>query len=998
MIWQEARKIGGSRASRPEYYLPMQGCLGCWLSLVLLVGCGEHSKPPAAHPPRAHEGAQPARQAVDEPFRVGEYVLSEAARANSRALLPDAPDGRGGVLVDGVRMGADGSIGKELAEPSLRGGARLPAHVGGGFLFWSVNTLYRSRTVTGDLAPLLELTPGRGIHRVGFGPDFVLLHFLDGSRLALDVETRSRATVPVPGLIDVAALGDGRSVLLAEPNRVLVRRDPGEPYEDRTAVVPLVTGLRASLDSIQVLSRSEGVFNLEPDGTFSRTDRPPSEPEPILRGVPDSLVVRAGVPLPDGRALVPVHGAFRKVELRTGATVSESKPVLASADTCSLLPTGSDVLALCWTSTRDTVVVAGAASSTPRIERTFADQVTFFAGDSGTLAKDGPCAGPDQPTRVTVCVRDRTGSWREFSVPAAAESAETPDAHGARLKPRIARWVPTADGSALGIVSGKRSGLLHAKERRFARFVHPKSFREDIFRVDGRPLLDDRFTVLADGTIVGYAAEGVHEGRALVANASLRQDGTVKTGPIGFDVVGHAGPLALAEEGGRLWQSVDFGQQWRPVASPPGFAHAARKRRFVCARAGCDLGEWYRIGFPETPPHAEESQLARRGSWPVLPPAPRLVCRSLEAPKSRTVTPAYSDEGTPIEIAGFGARVLRMREDAEPNLSEFMTTIGGLEVIEASNTTPPELIAPGDPGYRAALRAPSEVLFHQLFGPPSLLQASITWNDVFRVTAAAHLAFEPEITSGGSAVPILSPRTGESAGLLLAQSGWVAWLGDRRPTRLFALGLLNDYANPVGAYAAGDDTLWLLVEDDAKVARILQLTAAGARIFAELPPRPSVLSSGANADFLAVGRTGEPVVLRIPSFDPPTADDPALLLAPGKPPVPLAPWSALGAGSTCTTDASAVRAIVELKPGWLGVNLPGSPDEPATALGMVRWSQERVCLEALEFPLDTRPLADGELQLLVSARLEGEPRAYRYGFWYGAEYVERVACRLEVGR
>jgi len=975
----------------------MQGRLGYGLGLALLVGCGEHAKPPAALPPTPHERAEPARQTAREPFRVGDYVPSEIAIASSRALLPDAPDGRGGVLADGVRLGADGSVGEELAKPPLSGGARLPAHLGGGFLFWNTNTLYRSRTATGDLVPLTGMTSGQAISSVSFGPDYVLLHFNDGSRSAFDLEKQARATLPVPGLIDVAALGDGRSILLADPNRVLVRRAQGQPYEDRTAFVPTATRIVATFDSIHVLSRSGGVLNLEPNGSFSRTESPPTPPEPTLGGAPVTAL-RAGVPLPDGRVLVPFQGAFRKVEPRTGATLSESRPVLGTTDTCSLLPAGSDALAVCRTSTGASVVVVGAASSTPRIERIFEGQVTFFAGASGTLAKDGPCAGPDDPEHVKVCVRDRAGTWRDFDVPAANESAEAADAERVSLRSRIVRWVPTADGAALGLVGGEPSGILHAKDRRFARFAHAKGLREALFRVDGHPILDDSFTVLEDGTIVGYAARGAREGRAWVANATLRRDGTVTTGPIGFEAVGHAGPFALGKEGDRVWQSVDFGQHWRAVASPPGSAQSVRANAIGCSRAGCELGAWYRIGFPATPPGTEESPLAHRGSLPAPPPAPQLVCRSVEAPKFRSVTPTYSDDGTPREIADFGARLLPVREGTEPNLSAFIVTIGGLEVLEATNATRPELADPGDPSYRAALRAPTTVLFHQLFGPPRLLRAQLTWNDVFRITAAGNDAYEPEITSGGGAIPVLSPRPGESAGLLLTQAGWVAWLHDGRPIRLFTLGTLNASTNPVGAYAAGDDTLWLLVEDDANVTRILELSATGARILAELPPRPSVLSWQVNADSLAVGVTGEPVVLRLPSFDPPTADDPALLLAPGKPPVPLAPWSSVEAGSACAADTDAVRAIVNLQPGWVGVSLPGSTGEPAVALGMVRWSKERVCLEAVEFPLDTIDLTYDSQQLLLGARLASEPSAYRYAFGFGAEYMERVACRLEASR
>src|SRR5450631_1031894 len=86
-----------------------------------------------------------------------------------------------------------------------------------------------------------------------------------------------------------------------------------------------------------------------------------------------------------------------------------------------------------------------------------------------------------------------------------------------------------------------------------------------------------------------------------------------------------------------------------------------------------------------------------------------------------------------------------------------------------------------------------------------------------------------------------------------------------------------------------------------------------------------------------------------PGDEPPTTDNPAWLLSDDAAPVELAPWSSLEvATSPACADKSGYRAIVQTGKSWLSVD-GASGFRPQTGMtALVRWSTERVCLEAVE--------------------------------------------------
>jgi hypothetical protein len=127
-----------------------------------------------------------------------------------------------------------------------------------------------------------------------------------------------------------------------------------------------------------------------------------------------------------------------------------------------------------------------------------------------------------------------------------------------------------------------------------------------------------------------------------------------------------------------------------------------------------------------------------------------------------------------------------------------------------------------------------------------------------------------------------------------------------------------------------------------------------------------------NPDAIAVGGDGKLRVLRLPpGSDPPTADNPAWLLADDTAPLELAPWSTLQvASSAACAGGDGFRAVIQTQRPWL--RLDGA-NSRSSMTALVRWSTERVCLEAVELGYRNIP-TDGSpqpLTVLAVARFVG---------------------------
>ncbi|MCC6901502.1 MAG: hypothetical protein IT377_21195 [Polyangiaceae bacterium] len=955
---------------------------GVALALPLVVSCHEHQPDPKlAPPPTASAAALPAPR-VPTP----EWTPVEPAGGHP-SLSPTASDPDGGQLAQGQRVSKAGAA-PQVATPPLTGGARVPAHAGGGFLFWSVSALYFAKSFLANLEPIIATSSAPS--SVSFGAGYVIVHQTSGARFALSWPARRPAPMPVAGLVDVGTLADGRSVLLVEPDRVLTRGGGQKTWRDVTAEAGVVTQLHPS-DTALWLARSDGTAaRVEADGTLSRHDALPTEvvrPAPKTEDVrwprtvteaPLARAVRRGVPLDDRTALVEVAGAFAKVELGTGTLLSISPAVLASARECELLPVGPDVLALCRTHDGTHVVIGQTQTRAPKIERSFGSQGSFFTGSPGTLLFGGPCeARPNAPSAV--CVRQRDGSWRELG-----GAQPTPGDAGPTM-PAVSRWVPTPDGGALGLVSGSASGVYDAATGALAPFTADPRPQEHALFHPSRQLLVDDFAVADDGRIVGYLGS---------SSITLARDGRLERSPQRFTSLHPAGALALATDADfRLWQSSDYGRRWHEVARPPGSDARQALSLSRCSRVGCELSGWFRLGFRITEPRPTRLGVAERPASAALPRAPRLVCQRTSPPRTRWVTRTRSAEGLLTEEFDFGAKKVTAREGSASAIRMRVEAISD-ELSLGATLVEPDIHDTSSAGFRQAIGRNRSMRFTELLGDPKVVESRFSWQDVL-TRAARESSDDPSgvATDERNALPVMGDKPGTTAGVLMRDpTGVLAWFRPGQPASVLSLGRENTSFVPQSALAQGKDELVVLTEDDSCAARVVSLTGAGARTLLELPARGRRGGCPANPDALARLDDGSFAIVRIPSAAPSSADDPALLLTPRSLPVSLAQWSTLTA---CSADAKGARATVALRGRWLELDAPGlAPSGDPFVFAHVRWNETRVCVESVAVEAPSVPIGDQELPTSVVVRFGPTPRADRRGFALGAEHTEELSCRL----
>lgn len=951
------------------------------LVLPLALSCRDHQPDPKLAPPPTSSAPVPSPPRVPTP----EWIPVDPISPQS-ALAPTASDPDGGQLVQGQRLGKSGAA-PQVAAPPLIGGARVPRHAGGGFLFWSTNALYFAQAFLADLVPIVATSAAPS--GVSFGPGYVVVHQTTGARFTLSWPTKRPASMPVAGLIDVGTLADGRGVLLVEPDRVLSRGAGQKAWRDVTAEARVVSQLHSS-DTALWLARSDGsAARVEPDGSLSRHDALPTE---VVRPVPKNDVrwprsvsetplvraVRRGVSLDDHTALVEVAGAFARVELGTGALLGVSSAVLAGARECELLPVGSDVLALCRTNDGTHVVIAHTAGPTPTIERSFGVQGSFFTGSPGTLLFSGPCdARPN--AAVAVCVRQRDGSWRELG------GASPTSADAGTPAPTIARWVPTPDGGALGLVGGAASGVYDAATAVLTPFTtNPRPQEHLLFNPPHQLLVDDVATA-DDGRLVGYLGS---------SSFTLTRDGQFERSPQRFNSLQASGALALATDSDyRLWQSRDFGRRWHEVARPPGSDARQALHITRCSRVGCELSGWFRLGFRSSEPRPTQLGVAERPPSAVPPRLPRLSCQRTSPPRTRWVTRTRSADGTLTEEFDFGARKVSGREGSLAAIILRPAAISD-ELSLGATLVEPDSADTGAAGFRQAVGRARSMRFVELLGDPKVGESRFAWQDV--LTRAARESSDGTsgiATDERSSVPVMGDRPFSTAGVLMIDpSGVLVWFRAGQPAQVMALGRENAGFNPQSALAKGKDELVVLAEDDSCAARVISLTSAGPRTLLDLPARGRRGACPANPDALARLDDDGFAVLRMPAGAPPSTDDPALLLTPRTLPVSLAAWSTL---VPCAADAKGPRATVAVRNRWLELDAPGlASTGDAFLLAHVRWTDTRVCLEAVAIEAPSVPIGDQELPTSAVARFGPTPRADRRGFALGAEHTEDLACRL----
>jgi hypothetical protein len=1009
-----------------------------WLAALAVVpACGAGETRVAAVLPRMASDAGAA--APDVPQVPPQYVLGDLAGGRPFvAVQLDRADVLG-VILDGLRVvtaGAGARSAREVTDPPLVGVERVPRWLGGGFLFRSTTALYLADAFDGPLRPVVTLPAP--IEKLSFGPRFLLVHASNGERWAIEPATGRRVPLVPAGLADVAAV-EGRAAALTDGGAALVSTNGGETWSDVTAQ------LRGRADRVVVLE--DAAFIVEASGAALRVDadrvslfdRPPAVKPVELRAKdprwhadepPLRRALRLGTPLDDRTALVVSDGDAVRINVTTGEIVGTTPGRLPPDATCEAMRADGDVLVACTRPNGGGAFVAArtGADKALAIEQTFAASGQFYASDDGALAFGGPCARP-KASRSVVCVRSPGGTWQELDLEASLSDG------GAAID--VVRWVPRADGDALGFVVGAQPSLVDA------RTGEVRAWRTDALPAPARALFSDarraaHGTRVVDRTWSTTSQGGLRGWSDTGAAVEVSPEGAVTVSPFAFDRVATSGPFALARSReGRVWQSVDRGATWAEVAPPPGVQTGrAMPEPRGCSAVGCDLGAWYRVGWPEVPPPVvAPAAVAPPPERMPRPSLPVFACRRAGDTKTHGVP---RTDGSPDDL-GLGA--VTIPTSTENGTNEIVRAAmgrlalvpphGGVDALVSDYAAPrvvvwgPQTEATGEDRFVALATNKDPMALRRSLGfvlpfdPKATVRvAQLGTPDALAAARASGLRAADvlrEDTTALSGLSLVTPLDPSAPGELLAASplGLLTLLrgGATARGRVALRTRSADDAMPVSAAQLPGDELAVLELEPSGNGVVFKVGPNGTSDLFDVTAPPRAGLYPANTDAVALGPKAEVATLRTSSGgEPPSALDPAVVLIPGAAPLVLAPWSTLKTADSaeCRAEPGGFRATIATVRPWVKVAGDAHVDDDSPMFVRVRWTATRVCLEALEVRVaDTdvkvtvradrhdrgapSPL-DATVETWVVARFAGVPEAVRTAIVPGFELRQPMTC------
>ena len=1032
-------------------------------ALALSAACAQEILPaprlgarPAA--PRASEAASapesPPQYVVGDPVRPSVWTVLDVGGDRGDGGVPDdKADKATGVVLEGVRFVLRGSqvrTSTDMAD-ALQSAWRVPSRLGGGFLFRARSSLYAGASFEGLLRPVAAF-PAE-VEDVSFAPKGALVRAESGERWMIDPASGKRVPIAPPGLLQVAALDDGRAAALVEGGQLLVTTDAGAHWTDATARlraapkrVFLSRAETTHEESLWLETQSGGAFGLLPGGRLAAYDAlPASEPPPALRAkvpawrmeeAPLRHAMRVGAPSRDGSALVIAGGDLVQVDVVSGAVEVVAAGKLPPDATCVATRTQDDVVFTCGRISGASFVVAHAFDRAPVIEQTFPDNAgAFVVSDDGGILWLGSCDKRVPAQRRVVCVRMPGGGWQPIDLDAAGDAGTGPTFN-------VVRWIPRGDGGAIAVVGDiggtnawglldSRTGEVHAWPVDALTPVVRSALQANegarVSPIDTARLADRTWTVTPQGTLRGWAALG-----SGIGAVEIGVDGSIQTSPFTFERTSSAGALALARtREGRIWQTLDRGFTWSEVAAPlpldppagstrtparwsgaiwdsgtgwdgprplPSRSRPSSRPRSAPHRCVADPGP----GVPRDGPPEER----RRGDGRAQPgrPGPRRVAPGRGRSEEADRLPA---PGVSASHRRSGARHPRRR-------------LGGAARHRAwprhpARRRPPrrDRVQQGRDGAGARGGVRARVRSAGNAAPRHPRHARHRRGCARPRRAASGLAARgsgPERRRPGH--PVGRVGAGRSPGAARRQRRVRATRqpsAAARPRVAYELGRSDEWRIVSAVALDGNAVAWL-EEDSSGQARVLRLgTAAAPSLAFELDAPPSAQLYPANVDALAVGPRGELAVVRTPSGgEPPSAGDPAVLLVPGAPAATLAPWSTLTSAddAACKADTTGWRVTVQTIAPWLrlasGADLRGATD--SFMLARLRWSPTRACLEGVELRTDDTAIVSGatdpsmawagSAESWVVAQFAGGAAAGRVVVLPGGELREPLECRL----
>jgi hypothetical protein len=462
----------------------------------LLAGIACACSAPPAPPVRAAAATAPALALGPARYLITDHLGVMFDEAGQGSTVPRAEP----AIVDGVRVVVDGGlvVGSARHADRLSGLRSLPARLGGGFVIWSEDRVYRADAFLGELRPLADVGATGGA-RPWLGS--ILLRTPSGL-LELDPASLALRRAAAPGVADALALDARRAARVDALGRASITTDGGATWIDLLATRgAVVSALREGEAGDLVLVTTAGPHLALGPGGLQVVEVPPDrvsalgEPRsasPLLggalaatsRALPGEIVahaVAAGALLDGGRLLVMREGGLRVLAAESGVPVADTdlgglderfarcQPVVVGAPPRAALACAGEAGA--------EVIELDGALARPALAATFPGAGGgFIGGPRGRLAFDGGC-GPDAPRGGDL----GPGNARATSEPEDPDAAPPPEPPAPAEPPpddearvclragpsrwierrlrgadarRLYRWVPGDDGSVTALILG----------------------------------------------------------------------------------------------------------------------------------------------------------------------------------------------------------------------------------------------------------------------------------------------------------------------------------------------------------------------------------------------------------------------------------------------------------------------------------------------------------------------------------------------------------------
>jgi len=902
-------------------------------------------------------------------------------------------------LIAGVRVRSSSkatSSASMVAEPPLRWFAAIPHRLGGGYLFWNRYAIYRAKSFLGPLTPLVSTN--LELSTVSFGPRAALVTNSEGERYGLDLQTGRRVPPEPVGVIDIAVLTNGRAAAILEGGTTMASRDGGATWTDISKQVlgpPLE--LSEEQGALWVFDETSA-YRIDGPDTVLRFDSVPTtrtgdriDPRWGSGLPPREAAVERGLMLSAHRAIVAKEGNVAIVDMLQGEIIDFVAGVLPPNLSCIAELLRTDILFLCKSGDRNAVLRYSTETREAVLEHAFTGPAHFHSDGESSLLFPSSCSGVGADSAV--CVRTEHG-WEELDVLGALETssragrADSDDRH-------VLSWIPRPDGAS-AFVTGRDGGVLDLRTGQLRKFP-----RETMTRVEkqGAPhrsggIVERRFRAASDGRILGWGKGG---------SFSVSRTGVLSLSPFSFPSLAVAGAMAMGRSRtGRLWQTTNWGQNWSEVRGPAEGAVAPPLSR--CGLAGCVAGGWLRMGWPLRAP--EPASRADVADKPPLEPGvakPSLVCKPAGPRKVASVS--LDDQHS----YGLGARRLPafrgQRESYWGLLWHEVATPWAQHDRETAlrgivhGPLPSGDLSGGNmqfPGTAAERSLQRDYWYVPMFAPTAPVKKhSISLGDLWDsslTTGGSFLPFDADMDDAGIAMPVLT-EPGKPVGLVtMPSNGPSVWLAEHAKPQPLSLGPRSDYIAPLSAAQVGQELSMVVFDEDENLIRVLQMHGGSSTELSSF----ATDVDGVGFHWLGVGPNDELAVIRVPSFVMPTESSPAVAIVAGQSPRALAPWDRLvPATAPACQRPGGYRTIVQTFMPWVTVGSSQEQDFDQGTFALVRWTEDVVCVEALETELkyEDGDWDYGMLSRLV-VRFSPRPSAGLVGLTPGAELRQPMTCRL----